>query len=291
MTTIDYVKQFVTIDQASVDAISMNFKRHRTYTDPQAAFRSAARTEMLGISIAMAHDGRGTYHVWAEERPLTAAAIIKALTDADMPASWENTGGGVYNVVVDLGAAGTVQVSADGNWGVGDLHAVADEVTVIGYDANGDSVVDERSDVEVATYISDVVATARDMAEAVRQTPLTCARCGETLQITSAGLVDSGKSYCCGGFHGHDEHGTYAPDHTTTVDDSAARDGDCPLCADKARTTARTLLAQYDALVADYESLVADEARDKYIGERQQSIDEMVGDLAEALRAIITNGA
>lgn len=61
---------------------------------------------------------------------------------------------------------------------------------------------------------------------------------------------------------------------------------DCAV-ADDPKRIALALLMQYDALVADLAALEADEARDKYIAERQQSIDEMAPSLAEALRHFV----
>lgn len=121
---------------------------------------------------------------------MNATEIIKALADNGILATWGNTGGGVYNIVVDIDYVGTVQISDSGDWGYGDIDTEADSVSVIGYDPEGDSVVDERSqDLVYATDIAEVLALFHDMAEAVRETFLNtddcCSSCGLVFPVRS----------------------------------------------------------------------------------------------------------
>lgn len=52
-----------------------------------------------------------------------------------------------------------------------------------------------------------------------------CARCGVNLVEHESGVdgtpvyIDTDGSYCCTGWHGHDEHGVYAPNHTLDPDE------------------------------------------------------------------------
>jgi hypothetical protein len=107
---------------------------------------------------------------------MNATDIINALEAAGFPVEWEDTGGGVYNVVAEVishptGVVGTVQISDNGDWGMGDEDTFAGVVSVIGYDRGGDSVVDERSqDLIYASTLDEVMALAIDMADAVRST-------------------------------------------------------------------------------------------------------------------------
>lgn len=58
--------------------------------------------------------------------------------------------------------------------------------------------------------------------------------------------------------------------------------------ADEVRVAARAVLDRYDAAVVDLADLIADEARDKRIDEARGRIDEMAGDLADALRRVLS---
>jgi hypothetical protein len=68
---IDYAAQFKLIDYTAADELTVEHKRHRVYTSAEKAFKSAQRTENLGIDVAFATTGFGQYHVWAEPRDRT----------------------------------------------------------------------------------------------------------------------------------------------------------------------------------------------------------------------------
>jgi hypothetical protein len=41
----------------------------------------------------------------------------------------------------------------------------------------------------------------------------TCARCADPITAESTYWVDRSGSFCCSDYHGHDEHGVFAPIH------------------------------------------------------------------------------
>lgn len=104
---------------------------------------------------------------------MNATDIINALEAHGVKAEWENTGGGVYNVVAYV-TGGTVCVSENGEWTEGDEDSEVgfDGVTVIGYDTEGDSICDERiNDNDIwAMNLAEVIALYTEMAEAVTET-------------------------------------------------------------------------------------------------------------------------
>lgn len=104
---------------------------------------------------------------------MNATDIINALEAYDIDARWENTGGGVYNIVAYV-TGGTVQISENGEWMSDDEDSEIgfEGVTVIGYDERGDSVCDERIDDNDiwAMNLAEVIALYTEMAEAVTET-------------------------------------------------------------------------------------------------------------------------
>jgi hypothetical protein len=174
---IDYAAQFKLIDYTAADELTVEHKRHRVYTSAEKAFKSAQRTENLGIDVAFATTGFGQYHVWAEPR--------------------------------------------------------------------------DRTDYD------------------------TCERCERSVVSTSPAYPgDRNSSQWCD---------TCISRFPVCTDCGC---GPCE-CPEAPVIDPVAILAQYDVLVADLAALEADDARDKHIAERQQSIDEMSCDLAAALRMLL----